>query len=249
MNDPTSVTATAVEAIADLARRGAEPRTTKVGDYTFSKGALERVDTDPTDPVPLEFFTLGGFADYLKAEGEAEKPLVHVVSPTQVDAVSRLIGQDKNRRRVPARAICRTAKLAGFQFNAFLPLEALHIALQTCFAPSKGQVDELRRFCAAVRSTQETGVDDDGVSQTVAAKSGIAAVLTTKVNNPWPLAPWRTFAELDQPISPFVLRFKEAGDPQVGLFETGDAIWQVIAVKAIAGYLREALGTDWTVLG
>lgn len=246
--------ADAVREIAALARASIAPQTVQIGEYTYAVGNTQRLNEDPQAPKTLEFYTLAAFADYLKAEDEDTRPLVHVVSPTLVEAVSKLYGGDEHLRRVPARAVCKSAVLSGFSFNSPTPLEALNIALQTCFAPDRGQIAGLRRFCASVRSTQEVGTDDDGVSQSVAAKSGIAAILPTKVNNPWLLAPFRTFSEVEQPLAPFVLRFRESdGAPVAGLYETGDARWQVEAVKAIAQYLRNELpsteGDEWTVLG
>lgn len=248
MTDQTSLSATAVEQIAALAQKAQAPQTTEVGEYTFTARDLKRVNIDPARPETLEFYTLDGFAAYLKAENEADL-VVHVVSPTRVDAVSKLLGEDKHLRRNIARAVCKNAVLHGFSFNNPVSLELLAIALQTCFEPGRGKIDELRAFCASVRSTQEIGTDDDGVSQQIAAKSGIVAVQPTRVNNPWSLAPWRTFAEIAQPESPFILRFIKAEEARAGLFETGDARWQVEAVKSIAAKLRELLGTAWTVLG
>lgn len=247
MNDPTAVTGNAVREIATLAERAALVQVQRFGDYEFTDRPVQRVDVDPKGPEPREFYTLAAFATYLKAEGESDL-LVHVMTPERVDAVSKLYGRDRNLRRIPARAVYR-GQLQGFSFGTPVTMDALSIALQTCFEPKAGQVEALRQFCASVRSTNEVGVDDDGVSQVVAAKSGIAAVKTTPVNNPWLLAPWRTFAEVEQPTSPFILRFKQADEPQGGLYETGDGSWRVEAVKRIAAFLRAQLGTGWTVLG
>jgi hypothetical protein len=249
------VTATAVQEIATLAQKALAPHVLEVGDYTFTTRDLKRVDTDRARPETLEFYTLAGFAAYLKAEGEApgapeDAPtFIHVESPTRVTAVSALHGNDNNLRRAPARAVCKNAAMHGFSFNNAVGLEMLAIALQTCFEPGRGQIDRLRQFCASVRSTEEIGVADDSVSQQVSAKSGIAAVLPTPVVNPWSLAPWRTFSEVAQPESPYILRFFKGEEPRAGLFETGDARWQVEAVQAIGAKLRELLGDGWTVLG
>lgn len=253
--------ASAIIELRDLAQEADVPKTISIGEYTYAKdaaGALVRVNEDPQAPKTLEFFTLQAFADYLKAEDEDTRPLVHVVSPVLVEAVSKLYGGDEHLRRVPARAVCTSAVLKGFAFNTPVALEALNIALQTCFAPDLGDIIGIRKFCAAVRATAEIGTADDGVSQEVQAKRGVAAIQNTPVNNPWQLAPFRTFSEVPQPLSPFVLRFRESeGAPVAGLYETGDARWQVDAVKAIARQLRVLLGTGelaegeegWTVLG
>lgn len=248
MTDQTSVTGTAVTEIATLAQRAAAVQRFTIAGREFADRGLARIDVDPKTPTMLEFFTLAGFAAFLKAENETV--MVHVVSPTSVVAVSGLGGIDRHLRRALAQASCRP-DLKGFRFNQYEPLTDLSIALQTCFVPGEGQVRDLQQFCAAVRATQEIGVDDDGVSQTVQARRGVAAVQEARVNNPWLLAPWRTFAEVPQPASPFVLRFvKEEGElPEAGLFETGDSYWQVRAVRAIADVLQTLLGPDWKVLG
>lgn len=249
MSDQTAVTATAVNEIAALAERGAEVQRFTVGDAEFADRALVRINSDPQRPETLEFYTLAGFVKYLEAEDEDTRPLIHVVNAGRVDAVSELYGADLHLRRNPARAVCKNAAMHGFSFNNAVPIELLTIALQTCFEPGRGQIDDLRQFCASVRSTSEIGVDDDGVSQSIAAKSGIAATLPTRVNNPWRLAPWRTFSEIPQPESPYILRFIKGEEPRAGLFETGDARWQVEAVEAIAKQLRVLLGQDWKILG
>jgi hypothetical protein len=243
----TVLTGTAVQEVAGLAREGMIPQIIKVGDYEFSRGALARVDTDPELPAAVEFYTLDGFAAFLLSEG-GEPPLVHVVTPVLVEALGPLCGQDKHLRPKFARAVCKN--VTTLRFNTEMDLDALNIALQTCFEPGVGEVDGLRRFCASVKSSAEVGVADDGVSQTVQAKRGIAAIQTTRVSNPWTLAPWRTFIEIKQPQSTYVLRFLEGVDqPRVALYETGDTRWQVEAVKAIATYLRGQLTTHFTVLG
>lgn len=245
----TTLNHTAVQEVTKLAQQAGLVQRLTFGDREFTDRALHRVNTDPELVKPAEFYTLDGFADYLEAEPGAADAIVHVVSPVRVEAFSRLTGRDKNLRNYFAAAVCRTATMAGFSFNSPVQLEALNIALQTCFDPTQGDIAGLRKFCASVRSTREIGTDDDGVSQAVQAKAGIAAVHVTPVSNPWLLAPWRTFAEIPQPTSFYVLRFKESeGAPIAGLYETGDASWQVEAVKRIAAHLRGRL-TGWRVLG
>src|SRR6266853_1092454 len=217
--DPTSLTGTAVRDIADLATAAAAPQTVSLGEYQFAAKTLTRISTDPALPRTLEFYTLDGFAKYLEEEDEPDT-FVHVVSPTRVDAVSKLEGADRHQRRVIASAACKTAELRGFAFNDEVTLETLAIALQTCFEMTDDLL-ALRKFCASVRSTATVGTDDDGISQTVEARRGIAAVQTAAVKNPWLLAPWRTFAEITQPISPFVLRFQQGEPPEAALYETG----------------------------
>lgn len=254
MTDATALTGTAVREVAELAQL-AEARgmtTRQIGEYQYAAQPLTRVNVDPALPAPREFFTLAGFVGFLEQETdiEPESVLVHVVSPLRVEVVGKLEGVDNHLRRHYGTAVCRSAALHGFSFNAPQPLETLHIALQTCFQQDVGEIQALRRFLASVKSAEEVGLADDGVSQTVSARRGISAVQTTGVVNLWPLAPWRTFAEITQPTSHYVLRFQQGeGEPRAGLYETGDSSWQVRAVELIAAFLRARLTDRWTVLG
>src|SRR6266850_1553330 len=206
-----------VDAVALLAKNAQGPHREKIGEYEFSSSSLVRLDTDPLRPEPLVFNGLTGFAQYVNAEPEATAALIHVVSPTEVQAVGKLGGHDKDKRRCYAKAVV-TPTTAGFQFNEFHSMGDLNIFLKTCFAQKGGDIQDLRKFCAGVRSAAEKVSADDGVSQTVQAKAGIAAISSVPVNNPWSLAPWRTFVEVTQPESDYVLRFDQ------GSFEGPEAV-------------------------
>lgn len=253
MPDSSLVSGSAIAEVAQLARQGALVQRETILGRQFADRPMVRITVDPALPAAVDFATLGGFVNFVEQDFSSDKYLVHVASPTMVRLLGPLVGEDENLRAMPATATCKSAGMLGFRFDCYQPLEMLNIALQTCFAPGNGEIEELRKFCAAVRSTQETGVADDGVSQTVQARRGVAAVQTTAVKNPWLLAPYRTFSEIEQPLSPFVLRFADTDDPEAALFQTGDLSWQVFAISDVATELRRlfaALGKpEWTVLG
>lgn len=242
----------AVEAIAALARAGAQAQEIEGRHFAPDRyGELQRLDLNPALPAPLPFSSLDALVQFLQADlaRMEEDLLIHVASAWEVAVYSPLHGPDDAVRACYAKAEHHQA-LRGFNFNSWTSLEGLAIALQTCFAPGLGRLEDLQKFTASVRSTSEIGTADDGVSQTVQAKRGIAAVQTTAVNNPWALAPWRSFPEIAQPLSPFVLRFEGSGaEMRAALFETGDQRWTLEAIAAIASYLRGELGGSWRVLG
>lgn len=244
----TSLTATAVQEVAALAKEASVLQTIEAGNHTFTDRPMLRLQSDPSLPTAVDFYTLDGLAGFLEAEPDSNG-IIHVVSPTEVRVLGALTGADAHLRPIHARAICQTAQIRGFQFNSYVDMETLAIALQTCFEAKVGRIEELRKFCASVKSTNEIGTADDGVSQTVSAKRGIAAILETPVANPWDLAPWRTFPEIPQPTSSFILRFRYDEEEPAGLFETGDLSWKVDAVKGIAGYLKSKLPATAVVLG
>ena len=83
---------------------------------------------------------------------------------------------------------------------------------------------------------------DNGVTQTVEASQGISLKSTVAVRPRVELQPFRTFLEVDQPASEFLLRID--GSDRVGLFEADGGVWKLEAKNNIAAYLRKALADE-----
>ncbi len=64
------------------------------------------------------------------------------------------------------------------------------------------------------------------------------------------LAPFRTFSEIAQPESPFVLRMKQRNPTpesliaDSALIEADGGAWRPVAIAAIGAYLRDALALE-----
>ena len=80
------------------------------------------------------------------------------------------------------------------------------------------------------------------MSQRVTAKTGVATVGNANVPNPVALKPFRTFVEVGQPESEFILRLKEGA--QVGLFQADGGAWELNAMANIAEYLEFNLAIE-----
>ena len=94
------------------------------------------------------------------------------------------------------------------------------------------------------RINNEEGVQsaDNGVSQVVTAKKGASLMTTEQVRPRLSLIPFRTFREVPQPESEFILRLDENG--RVGLFEADGGIWKIESKANIADYLSDALDLE-----
>jgi hypothetical protein len=90
-----------------------------------------------------------------------------------------------------------------------------------------------------VKEENVRSIGDDGVSQSVTAKTGVATVEDVKVPNPVLLSPYRTFVEVTQPESAFVFRMKNG--PVAALFEADGGAWRNAAIDAVADYLADEL--------
>ena len=195
---------------------------------------------------PIKMGSLQGLVDLLKGDGvfpfdnPIERTFIHIAGHAEVRIESRELNADLVRTTY-AVASCL---LEGFQFNKFMPVEDFNIALQAHFVQDEMTAGILRVTGNVVHKT-ECKVMDDGRTQTVTAKSGIARVEEVTLPSQVTLRPYRTFLDIDeQPDGVFVLRIRQAGDQiMAALFEADSGLWKIEAVKRIKTWLNMKLGT------
>ncbi len=198
-------------------------------------------------PASLGINTLSGVVEYVKNGADKDVVydgwMVHVVDPATVTVVSGLFGRAEQRReylRASAQAVLSNV---DFIYGTFYDSETFNIKIQSLFVDN----DDKERVLRLVGNIKEENVRqtaDDGVTQNVTARSGIARVEDVPVPNPVDLMPFRTFREVTQPASQFVLRLRQGRDgtmPTCALFEADGGVWKLRAIQSIATYLRENL--------
>ncbi|AQT84313.1 hypothetical protein ERICIV_03613 [Paenibacillus larvae subsp. larvae] len=188
---------------------------------------------EPT-PAALVVRNLSGLVDYLKSKFDKQAPLlVHVVSPTQVTVVSSYNNDYARKEIIKAEAL-----LPEYRFGSYYEAEDFIIKLQSGFVANEDRA-KLLKVVGNVKEENVRSIGDDGVSQSVTAKTGVATVEDVKVPNPVQLAPYRTFVDVIQPESAFVFRMKNG--PLAALFEADGGAWRNEAIDAVATYLTAEL--------
>lgn len=200
----------------------------------FSKTKLERVELPQIDT--LEVSNLTSVVDFMKAniDGIQDKLLIQVSSPRTVRLLTSL-DVDRNRQEI-LRAVAILPD--NIIYDRFIDTERFNIMLQSGFADNEDK-ELLLKFTGLIRdeAVKETG--DDGISQAVTIKTGVASVGQAVVPNPVLLAPYRTFPEIEQPESKFIFRMKEG--PNAALYEADGGAWKNEAMRRIKEYLVENL--------
>jgi|SRR5215467_940907 len=204
------------------------------------------VHAPPPDPQidTLMIHSLTGVVAYMTNNVDDLKgAYVQVTAPNCVDVILPPSGRTKERGHA-LRAGCWEI---GLKLNQYLSIEDAVVQLQCCFVAS-----DMRAALLAVLGNVTAEVigkwGDDGISQTVTAKRGLSLSATVQVPNPVPLAPFRTFPEIDQPESLFVVRLKQTDKaPMVALYEADGGKWRSEATDSIATYLRGCMA-EFTVI-
>ena len=210
----------------------------------YSDKTLHRISYVPR-ASSIEMNTLSSLIDYIKSGVDcfSNQMIIHVQSPTRVSMYSAL---DCERDREYVVEV--NAQLPRFNFDQFQDHEAFCIGVQSKFIddPDNPCTDKalLLKFAGTVEAGSVSEYGDDGVSQKATVKTGIASKGEALVPNPVKLKPFRTFVEVDQPVSSFIFRMKEdkySKAIQCALFEADGGAWKIGAMEAIKAYLVKAL--------
>ena len=122
--------------------------------------------------------------------------------------------------------------------DRFMAYEKAAIELRSLYIPNEG-TKYLLQLLSSISNESKVTSSDNGVTQQVEARSGIALKSMVKIEPRVTLQPFRTFIEVEQPASEFLLRINERGE--IGFFPADGGVWKLEATRNVAGYFENAL--------
>lgn len=218
-------------------------KTFDINGYTYSTHNLVRIT--PPEPKPLFINTLDGLIDFYNSEKDiiGNDVCIHIDSNSKVNLCSKL-------RKDMSRYVyaCSQALTSTIKYAFYNDIEDFIIIMQTCFVQNE-DAKKILKLVGNIKDENVKQYGDDGITQTVIAKTGIATVGNVVVPNPVTLAPYRTFPEISQPESKFVFRLKKDDRGiKAALFETDDMSWMLLAMDSIKAYLQSKLGEEIEII-
>ena len=234
----------AIEKIVELA----SPSVIQVNGKTFSNERFTEVKEQLYYPECLILNSLDGIVKMIQKEAK-EKRLSDINVPTDDNTVEqRLYVRVSEYNRVDVFTSYDTqgvrtylyrsnADVPGFR-EGFRDRETMLIQLRSLFLQTQ-DVAYLLDLLAKMSDEEKVTSQDNGVTQVVEARKGVALKEQVEVRPRVKLTPFRTFLEVDQPESEFLLRVGDGG--QVGLFEADGGVWKLVAKRSIAAYLEGRL--------
>ena len=121
-----------------------------------------------------------------------------------------------------------------------LPFEEAIIALRTRFQPTN-DTEYALKLLSDITTGSKVTFNDNGVATSVVTKKGIDLQSNTTIRPIISLRPYRTFQEVDQPASEFLIRINERN---ITFIEADGGMWKLSARNTVKKYLEHALEAE-----
>lgn len=226
-----------IEKIEELS----EPKLVEVDGEKFCKHRLTHIQVDKhPDPAIIYLSSLQSLLEYIEGKNDdAEKYLIIANTPTNVSLYGEYLSDFGRRNNF---VVCIHDELE-LPISSWTPQTEFIIKLNTLFSETP-DLERLIHVVSNIADVAQNKFDDDGISQEVTMRAGIERLSKETVKNPFMLKPYRTFYEIDQIESPFILRIdKGESGIEFNLFDSDGGIWQSKIISSIKEYLKTELVT------
>lgn len=214
-----------------------ENKTYEINGETYSEKQLHRIPSYTPRPQKLCVTGLDSVVKIIKAEKrKMNLPIFVRVDNATLVTVFTALDLDMERDVL----CCASCDVPGFR-EGFREYNKAIIEIRSKFIPCAG-VDYLLDLLSRINKENGVTTSDNGVSQTVEARTGVSLKQMVNIRPRVSLAPYRTFLEVEQPVSEFLLRLNDDGE--VGLFEADGGMWQQEAKVNIASYFERELANE-----
>lgn len=213
-------------------------KTYQINGETYSDRELVRIPPYQAHPARITVTGLDSIVKLVKNELDVFDNLPIFIQVDGARHVSVFTSYDAEMERDALyEAKC---DVPGFR-DGFRGLDGAVIELRSKFIPGEG-VDYLLDLLSRVSVDNGVVTRDNGVSQEVEARQGISLKTMLQVRPRVSLSPYRTFFEVEQPESEFLLRMD--ANEGVGLFQADGGMWELEAKRRIAVYFEDKLAGE-----
>lgn len=169
-----------------------------------------------------------------------DKTVLYITVPDHLTV--RCFGHpDYDQRAVrPVYYEANATDVPGWDERVQLPFEEMQIALRTRFQET-ADTPYIQKLLTEISTGAKITFNDNGVATTVVTKKGIDLQNNETIRPIITLRPYRTFQEIDQPESVFLIRINERG---ISFIEADGGMWKLKARETIKAFLEDKLAAE-----
>lgn len=203
------------------------------GSYTQIKPDLEYPDT-------LTLNSLDALVKLVRTEAtEDDAPLyITIPSPTLV----RCFGQPDPELRYIRKLYyeAKATDVPGWDAKTQLGFEEAQIALRTRFQETQDTAYAMK-LLSDISCGAKIVYNDNGIATTITTQKGVALQTNAQIKPLVSLKPYRTFQEVEQPESIFLIRINDRG---ISFTEADGGMWKLSARETVKAFLEERLRAE-----
>lgn len=221
------------------------PQITEIGGSTFvvSPGGEAREVRPVVDhPEILDLHSLDALVKLVQTEAVKmtdDSPL-YITIPDHMTV--RCFGQPQPDARC-FRQVYYEAKatdVPGWGEKVQMGFEEAQIALRTRFQETTDALYAMK-LLSDISCGAKVVYNDNGIATTVTTQKGVALQTNEQIRPLVKLKPYRTFQEVEQPESIFLLRLNERG---ISFTEADGGMWKLTARETVKTFLEERLSEE-----
>lgn len=225
----------------------AKPQIVEIGGVTYivnQDGNIKEVFPRAVLPDTLPLNSLDALVQLVKTEFpyrlEEDRTALYITIPDHLTV--RCFGHpDYDQRAVrPVYYEANATDVPGWDERVQLPFEEMQIALRTRFQET-ADTPYIQKLLTEISTGAKITFNDNGVATTVVTKKGIDLQNNETIRPIITLRPYRTFQEIDQPESVFLIRINERG---ISFIEADGGMWKLKARETIKAFLEDKLANE-----
>lgn len=217
-----------------------QPLITVVDNSTFrvtADGDVEEILPTIFHPDTLPLNSLDALVKLVRTEASEQDTPLYITIPDHMTV--RCFGQPDAAGRYFRQVYyeVHATDIPGWDSGVKLGFEEMQIALRTRFQETPDALYAMK-LLSDITSGGKITLNDNGIATSVVTQKGVALQSNEAIRPIVKLKPYRTFQEVEQPESAFLIRVSERG---ISFTEADGGMWKLDARETIKQFLEDQL--------
>lgn len=218
-----------------------QPLIATVNGSTFritSDGDVDEILPTLFHPATLDLNSLDALVTLVKTEASEMDAPLYIAIPDHKTV--RCFGQPKDEDEHCFRQVyyeAHATDVPGWEPKTTLGFEEAQIALRTRFQETPDTLYAMK-LVSDISLGAKVIYNDNGIATTITTQKGVALQTNEQIRPLVKLRPYRTFQEVEQPESIFLIRVSDRG---ISFIEADGGMWKLSARETIKKYLESRL--------
>ena len=216
------------------------PKINEIEGHTFAfypDGEVVEVRPTIDHPDTLSLGSLDALVKMIRTEALKYAGPLFITIPTHTKVHCFAEPQFNERCHRQVWYVANATDVPGWGEKMQMGFEEAQIALRTRFQETPDALYAMK-LLSDISCGAQVIYNDNGIATTVTTKKGVALQTNEQIKSLVKLRPYRTFQEVEQPESLFLIRLNDRG---ISFIEADGGMWKLAARQTVKKFLEDAL--------